>query len=590
MSPFYREFMETLRWRPLQALTGLYWHLTRRRLRAIHCLRRDWHTASDAYMRWTRLVERNGAEVERLAAESAGWPDRPTLSLFVETGAEPPAALAAQIASILGQPWAEWELLVCGDGSTAGLPDDPRIRPIAVARGATALEAALAAARGSHLLPLAPGAILPGPALLRWAEAVRATPPATLAYADEDLIAPDGERSAPWFKPAWQRELLLSQDYLSSCCLVPVEAGRALLPLDPAQRRAPLYALLLELTHDPAPPVIHLPHVQVHLGQREAEPGQANRVAVLRRHLAPLCADAEAGPFGTHRAIWPLPAQPPLVSIVIPTRDKAHLLRACLDSVLGKTTWPAFEILVVDNNSEEAATFACFADYAAHPAVKVLADPRPYNFSAINNRAIEAARGDYVCLLNNDTEVIAPQWLDELMRQAVRPEAGAVGAKLLYPDGSIQHAGVVIGMGNAAGHAHRLLPEGEAGYFAQAHVAREATAVTAACLVVGKRKLETIGGLDEDHLAIAYNDVDLCLKLRAAGWTNFYVPTARLFHHESVSRGDDFSPEHNQRYLAELKVLQERWGTATFIDPLHHPRLDRASDQYAMAFRMDDPR
>jgi GT2 family glycosyltransferase len=201
---------------------------------------------------------------------------------------------------------------------------------------------------------------------------------------------------------------------------------------------------------------------------------------------------------------------------------------------------------------------------------------------------VAAARGDYLCLLNNDTEVIAPEWLDEMMRQACRPQVGAVGAKLHYPDGSIQHAGVVIGMGNAAGHAHRLLRDEEPGYFAQAHIAREATAVTAACLVVEKRKFVAVGGLDEEHLAIAYNDVDLCLKLREAGWTNMYVPTARLYHHESVSRGDDFSPEHNARYRAELRVLQERWRTDVRTDPLHHPMLDRSTDQYVMAFRMDD--
>lgn len=586
MSDFAREFLDTLRWRPWQALTALYWHVTGRRVRAMHRVRRDSHLAPDAYARWMRQVERNPAHAARLVAESAHWAERPVISILLDG----PAASEAQVASIVGQSYEAWELLVCGPAAAGLLPDDPRVRQLAVPAGSSAVEAALTAAAGSHLLPLVPGAVLAQPALPRWAAAVRTAAQGAVLYADEDLAGPDGTRSGPWLKPAWQRELLLSQDYLSGCCLIPVGAARALLPLGPAGRGDPLYALLLGLTRPPAPAAVHLPHIQCHRPARCLGQGQDERIAVLRDHLGADATSVAPGPFGSARVAWPLPDPAPLVSIVVPTRDKADLLRACVDSVLGKTTWPAYEVLIVDNNSEEAETFACLAEYAALPAVRVLSDPRPYNFSAINNRAVGEARGSYVCLLNNDTEVIAPEWLTELMRQATRPQVGAAGAKLLYPDGAIQHAGVVVGMGNAAGHAHRTLPDGEPGYFAQAHVAREATAVTAACLVVAKAKFEAVGGLDEQGLAIAYNDVDLCLKLRAAGWANVYVPAAVLYHHESVSRGDDFSPQHNRRYMAELKVFQERWQTRGFVDPLHHPWLDRATDQYALGYNMDDPR
>jgi len=586
MTDFSREFFHTLRWRPLQALEALYWHVTRRRVRARNRLWHNWHMAPDAYRRWTRMVERNPEVARRLAAESATWPTCPLISVLVDASGSDSVGLASQIASVLAQPYPNLEVLVCGEG--AALPDDPRLRRITAAPGATALEAALVAAGGSLLLPLAPGAVLPETALLRWAEALRGNPQAAVFYADEDLVDGAGARSRPWLKPEWHRELLLSQDYLSGCCAIRVDAARALLPLAGDRRAEPLYGLLLELTAEAAAPVCHVPHILCHRPEWRGQERQAERLTVLSAHLEGSGAEVTAGPFGTHRVRWPLPDPAPLVSIIVPTRDKADLLRACLASVIEKTTWPAYEIIVVDNNSEEPETFACFAEFARHPAVRVLTDPRPYNFSAINNRAVAEARGDYVCLLNNDTEVIAPGWLDELMRQAVRPHVGAVGAKLLYPDGSIQHAGVVIGMGNAAGHAHRTLGEGEIGYFAQAHVAREATAVTAACLVVARDKFDAVGGLDEDGLAIAYNDVDLCLKLQAAGWTNIYVPTAVLYHHESVSRGDDFAPEHNLRYMAELKVLQERWDTRKVVDPLHHPRLDRAGDQYVLAFRMEE--
>lgn len=584
MTNFFREFRETLRWRPGQALAALYWHLTGRRVRARHRVRHQWHLAPDAYLRWTKLLERNDEQARTLASQSVQWTKQPLISVFYQGSDK--AGIAALVAVLESQAWPAWEVLACAD--PADLPTHPRIRAIHPDTGESTLEAALQAATGSHLWAVEAGAAIPGTALLRWAEAVQQTSRDTVLYADEDRLGPSAKRCNPWFKPKWHQEMLLSQDYVTGCCLLPVAPARELLPLAHGQRAAPLYTVLLALAGDAGETAQHVPHILVHRPLAGMELGQAGRLAALTHHLAGSGAEIVPGPFGTHRIVWPRPEPAPLVSLIIPTKDKAALLRACVESVLSKTTWPAYEILIVDNNSEEPETFALLAELTAHPAVRVLSDPGRYNFSAINNRAVAAARGDYVCLLNNDTEVISPEWLDELMRQACRSHVGAVGAKLYYPDGRIQHAGVVIGMGNAAGHAHRLLRDEEPGYFAQAHIAREATAVTAACLVVARHKLEAVGGLDEDHLAIAYNDVDLCLKLGKAGWTNIYVPTARLYHHESVSRGDDLAPEHNARYMAELKVLQERWGTAHRTDPLHHPMLDRATDQYVLAFRMDD--
>ena len=178
--------------------------------------------------------------------------------------------------------------------------------------------------------------------------------------------------------------------------------------------------------------------------------------------------------------------------------------------------------------------------------------------------------------------IVEPEWLTEMMRYAVRPDVGAVGAKLLYGDGSIQHAGIVIGMGDAAGHAHRFTPANQPGYFRQPHVSQFVTAVTAACLVIEKQKFEAVGGFDEEKLAIAYNDVDLCLKLQAAGWSNVYVPHATLLHHESKSRDSDFSPTQHERYLSELRVLQERWETKSRQDPQHNPNLDRYSETFVI--------
>jgi GT2 family glycosyltransferase len=309
---------------------------------------------------------------------------------------------------------------------------------------------------------------------------------------------------------------------------------------------------------------------------------QAARVAAVERHLGPLGGKAAAGPFDSVKAIWPLPPHVPKVSIIIPTRDKADLLRACVESVLHSTDYPHYEVLVVDNGSSDPDALAYLERIRTRPNVRILSYDHPYNYSAINNFAAAHAAHPYLCLLNNDTEVIAPEWLTEMMRYAVRPDVGAVGAKLLYDDGSIQHAGVVIGICEAAGHAHRFERPGDPGYFAQPHLTHTVSAVTAACLVVEKSKFNAVGGLDADRLAVAYNDVDLCLKLEQAGWRNIYVPHALLLHHESKSRGQDMAPRHIERYMRELEVLQERWKTKTYVDPRHNRNLDRYSESFIL--------
>ncbi len=251
-----------------------------------------------------------------------------------------------------------------------------------------------------------------------------------------------------------------------------------------------------------------------------------------------------------------------------------------MEGLLHGTDYPNLEIVIADNDSREPSTLQYLEEVVEDPRVRVVRWPHPFNYSAINNFAAGFANGQLLCLLNNDIEIVEPDWLTEMVREILQPGVGAVGARLLYPDRSIQHAGVAIGIGNAAGHAHRALPEGAPGYFAQALIARGASAVTGACLLVQKRSFEAVGGLDEVRLAVAYNDVDFCLKLRKLGLRNIYTPAATLIHHESKSRGSDFAPEHNERYMRELAVFQERWGTKQIIDPWHHPRLERGSEDY----------
>jgi GT2 family glycosyltransferase len=407
-----------------------------------------------------------------------------------------------------------------------------------------------------------------------------------LIYGDQDELGPDGARQAPWLKPEWDRELFLAQDFVSSACAIPLSQAQGV-RVGGCRDGDPLFGLLVDLTANPDLAVRHVPAVTTYAAPGSWRRGGAARQAELALRLAVSGCKVEPGPFGTTSLAWPVPQAPagrlPVVSIIVPTRDRVDLLGPCLDSLLGQTSWPAFEVLVVDNGSVEPQTLQYFQRLASDPRVRVLTFDQPYNFSAINNFAAQAAAGEYLCLLNNDTEVIDGEWLTELMRYALRPDCGAVGARLLYPDQSIQHAGVVVGLGGAAGHAHRGLPASQPGYFARAYAAHRATAVTAACLVVRKDRFLAVGGLDAEGLAIAYNDIDLCLKLRGTGCHNYYAPRAVLIHHESKSRGLDLSPQHLARYQAELAVFQERWNTVGYDDPLHHRWLDRSAETYRLS-------
>ena len=450
-----------------------------------------------------------------------------------------------------------------------------------------ALCAALSAARdidARFLVPLSAGGVLPRHAIAAYAAHMlrRETDPhtPTILYGDQREQPQLGRSASAWLKPEWDPRMIWSQDYLSAACALPVKAFMAMLGQGGPGAPRSVYEGVLQLVREPSTiSVEHVPRIvaQTPIGQWRAD--GAEKLAAVQRATEPNIT-AAAGPFATVRLRYPLPATLPKVSIIVATRDRVELLRPCVEGVLYQTDYPEIELIIADNDSRERETLNFMEQVSCDPRVRVERWPHPFNYSAINNFAVGFATGEYLCLLNNDIEVIDPQWLTELVREAVKPGVGAVGARLLYPDRSIQHAGVAIGIGNAAGHAHRGLASGEPGYFAQALIARGASAVTAACLLVAKSHYDAVGGLDEQMLAVAYNDVDLCLKLRERGLFNLYTPAATLIHHESKSRGLDFAPEHLDRYLRELAVFQERWGTAQAIDRWHHPRLDRNSETF----------
>jgi GT2 family glycosyltransferase len=304
------------------------------------------------------------------------------------------------------------------------------------------------------------------------------------------------------------------------------------------------------------------------------------RLRAVEEAAAPLGARAERGPGGFVRLVHPLPDPPPRVSVVIPTRDRADLLAVTLDGLLTATDYPALEVIVVDNDSREPETASLLARYADDPRVRVVPVPGPFNFSDLSNRGAAAATGPVLLFLNNDVEVLEPGWLGEMVRHALRPDVGAVGAKLLYPDRTIQHGGLVLGVGGIVDRYHLGMPDTDRGYFDRMQIAHEVSAVTAACLALRAEVFAEVGGFDAADLKVAFNDVDLCLKIRAAGYRIVWTPFAKLIHHESKSRGFEDTPEKRARFEAETRVMQDRWGAGLRDDPYYNINLSRDSAQY----------
>lgn len=558
---------------PAKALEIAWWWITRRRVRALNRLRLAAADMPEAYGYWRALNQPGpGVRADGL------------LALHLHVGLEASSDMATEaLLSILTQPGDAWEIHVTmARDSAVVLPDDPRIcvMSVPVDTRAGGLTLVLDVIRASHVVPLSADCTLTPGVLPVLAQAVASGEPAGIFYADQDERGAQGERVNPWLKPQWDADLFLSQDYVSQACALPVDAARRT-GIDPQWPDDVVVAGLVErlMQNLQAPSPLHVPIVAVTTPARAWQRSASARRAMMEE-LTGL--PVHEGLFGTLVIDRPLPCPAPRVSVIVPTRDRLDLLETCISGVLNNTDYPDLELIVADNESVEPETLAYFATISRDPRVKVVRWPHPYNYSAINNFAVTQANGAFLCLLNNDTEVVDPAWLRRMAAHAARPGVGAVGARLLYPDHSVQHAGVVVGMGGAAGHAHRGLLEGEPGYFAQALVTREATAVTAACLVVSRKAFEAVGGLDEIDLAIAYNDVDLCLRLKAAGLRNIYEAQAVLIHHESKSRGQDFAPEHVARYNRELAVFQKRWDSIGFIDPVHHPGLDPISEIYRL--------
>jgi len=510
--------------------------------------------------------------------------------------------LRAAIESVLQQSYKNWELCIADDASTNPnvrvilhdyLHRDSRIKVVLRETNGQVSEAsnsALTLASGNYLALLDHDDVIPAHALATIAAEIERHPEADLIYTDEDKIDESGRRYAPYFKPDWNKDLFYSQNLIRRFGIYRLSVVRELGGFRIGYEGNQDYDLALRFIEKiPESHIRHIPRVLYH---SRAMRGSA-ALDLIEKACAPLAARrALQGHFDRlgisarvvegfrryHRAMYSLPNPCPLVSVIVCTKDKLVLFRQVIEGLLTLTDYRPLEVIVVDHESKEPEML----DYLGTLEKRVpnsefqlrrIQFSGPFNFSAMNNRAVREAKGSLLCFLNNDVRMIHPEWLSEMVSHAVRPDIGAVGAQLLYEDGRIQHAGVIIGIGGIAGHYHRFLPNAEGGYSGRAQLIQNFSAVTAACMVMRNSVFNEVNGFDEEHLAVDFNDVDLCLKIRDRGYRNLYTPYARLFHLESASRGSSLDRKHRSRFGREIEFMKQKWGDCLLTDPSYNPNL-----------------
>ncbi len=563
-------------------------------------------TARYSYRKW--LEGRRELTTERARRVIDQLPHTPLISVLVPVFNPRLEWLRECLDSVLAQSYPHWQLCIADDASTD--PEvgevlaeyaerDSRLQVVYRQRNGhicAASNSALQLVRGDFVALLDHDDCLAPHALFHVAEALYRYPDAGLLYSDEDKLNEAGERFDPHFKPQWNPDLLLSQNYIGHLAVFRSALVREVGGFREGFEGSQDHDLVLRVCERlAAEQIVHIPHVLYHwragegstaLHSDEKDYTTRAGVAAVREHVQAQVPGAEVveGHYpNTYRVRWPLPERLPLVSLLIPTRDRVEILKPCVDAILERTDYPHFEVLILDNQSTCIKTLDYMRDISCRDdRVRVLRWNEPFNYSAINNYGALYARGDILGLVNNDIEPIGGDWLDEMVRQVCRPRIGCVGAKLYYPNDTLQHGGVILGIGGVAGHAHKYFQRSSPGYFTRLHLAHNLSAVTAACLLLRKAVFEEVGGLNEEHLAIAFNDVDLCLKVREAGYRNLWTPYAELYHHESISRGADDNAKKRARAAGEVAYMRETWAAQLDNDPAYNPNLTLVHEDFSL--------
>lgn len=531
---------------------------------------------------------------------------KPLISFVMPVYNPEPEFLPAAIESVRAQLYPHWELCIADDASTDERiieilqryqKEDARIKVVFREENghiSRASNSALALAQGEFVALLDNDDELTEDALFWVVEALQRHPDAGILYSDEDKIDTRGLRQDPYFKSDWDPYLFWGHNLITHLGVYRKALLDAIGGFRIGYEGSQDYDLAARVVERlEIGQIVHIPKVLYHwrisagstaAGVSEKPYARMAALKVINEHLGRLgiAARVETDPDkgSVQQVFFDEAGDNPLVSILIPTRNSAALVRTCVESIVTKTTYSPFEIILIDNGSDEEESLSCFQELEQRGRVRLLRDERPFNYSRLNNQAVAAAQGEVVVLLNNDTEVIAPDWLQNMVQLALLPEVGAVGAKLLYGNGNIQHAGVLLGIAGGAAHAYMEFPGDAVGYCNLALLLRGYSALTGACLAVRKALYQEVGGLDEERFPVGYNDVDFCLKLRSRGYRNVWTPQALLYHHESLSRGVEDTREKKTRFWNELSLLKKNWPHAWYHDPAYNPKLTLSKVDY----------
>ncbi|WP_417467360.1 glycosyltransferase family 2 protein [Maricaulis sp.] len=556
------------------------------------------------YRRWLRENEPDETAIERDIARWAAAAAAPCVTVVMPCYNSRADHLRSAVSSVLAQTYPHWELiLVADDSEDSSVSDmlaqqagrDPRIQRVVTGKTcgiSAATNAGARAGRGPVIAFLDHDDLLHRFALSWIVDAFEAHASAQLVFTDEDKLDASNRRCDPYFKPGFNRALLYSRNYVNHAVAVRRPAFERAGGLDPALDGAQDHDLLLRvLEHEGPEAFCHISRIAYHWrtsadrssfseSQRERS-WSAGRAALLRhfQRTGMPVRDVVPGYGAGFRIVFPERAAPGELSIIVPTRDRGELLRACLAEFVSRPDLGGVEIVVIDNGSSDPDTLVWLEQMTArHPEFRVVRDDGEFNYSRLVNRGVAASHGRTLLLLNNDVLDGNPGWLDELAGWARSPWVGCAGAALHYPDGRLQHGGIVLGPGGGAGHYERCAPAGQAGMFGHLRLARCVTAVTAACLAIRREVFDAVDGFDEVAFPTSFSDVDLGLRVGEAGYENVWTPYASLTHLEGASRGREGGTSAPVPYQQALQQLSARWGHLLDQDPFVNENLDPTTE------------
>jgi len=561
------------------------------------------------YTKWIKKFDTlSGNELKKIEQSQFGFSKKPLISIIMPVFNPKPEWLEQAIESVCRQSYPFWELCIADDASTNAdirkilirfSTKDPRIKVVFREKNghiSACSNSALEIATGDWIALLDHDDMISSTALYWNVEAINKDDDIRLIYSDEDKINRSGIRSDPYFKSDWNLDLFYSHNMFSHIGVyhagIVRQAGGFRIGFEGSQDYD-LALRCIELIESKQ--IYHIPRVLYHWRIHNKSTAYSVKSkpyamkvgeAALNEHFlrCDIKAEAQLIEHG-YKICYKIPQDIPLVSIIIPTKDGLSLIRQCIESIVNLTSYQKYEIIVVDNGTKDPGTLAYLnKQKKENDYLRVIRSDGPFNYSALNNLAVREANGELIALLNNDVQVISKEWLTEMVRLAIQPGIGAVGAKLYYPDDTVQHAGIILGLGKdrIAGCAHNRISKKNNGYFGRASLTNSFLAVTGACLVVKKSLYEKINGFDEVHLPVSYNDVDFCLRLVESGYRNVFTPFAELYHQESASRGNknllhDFDK-------SSLDYFRKRWSHLILNDPSYNPNLTLDFSDFSYAW------